>query len=150
MHEVAVTICGAFASVIAATLAAMPDLKELGQSDMPIIIMDDTRMRLFCIIGAIGGAVLSALIFTPPKATGRQFGIKVAASSLAGILFTPMTLAALQWKLNIDRVLGASAVIAMLSIGVLRMAVPWAQAKAAKWFGIGAEENQDEPPKPQV
>lgn len=123
-------VAGAFSSCVAAFLALMPDAAPAA-----VTIMDDEKMRLICIIGAVGGGVLSALIFSPPQATGRMFAVKVGSSSLAGILFTPSLVHWLGWTLNIDTLLGTSAGIALVGIGVIRVAVPLWAKYAARKFG---------------
>jgi len=135
LFEAIVALCFAtWASMTAAVLAAVPELKDVSEvvASTETVVMDDGKMRLICIIGAIGGGLLSALVFSPPKATGRNFAIKVGTSSLAGILFTPIVIHWLGWKANVDILLGISAIVAMIAIGAIRIAVPLWERAAGK------------------
>ena len=115
-------IAGALASVSACLAAALPDLANLTGNESAIL--NDTQMRFACIAGALGGAVLSVLIFPPKLATHRTIAAKFFASGVSGFIFAPMTLRWLHLPRDFDTVLGCAAIVALTAIGVLRIAVP--------------------------
>lgn len=118
-------VCGSISMMTSATLAILPG------EDLPLII-DNEKMRLICVIGAIGGGLLSAILFSPPKTSGKGFAMKVFSSSLAGILFTPGVIHWLGWRPNVDVLLAVSAAFAMVSVGALKVAIPLWERIAAK------------------
>jgi hypothetical protein len=138
---IAVSAGGAIASMSAALAALLDNVTTNAHSG----VLDDERMRLVCVIGAIGGAVISALIFTPPKATGRQFAIKIAASSLAGIFFTPAIIYKFGMEITFDVVAPSAAAVALVSVGALRVLVPlWEKHFTGRFRPPNAEDDEDE------
>lgn len=92
-----------------------------------VALLDDSKMRLICISGALFGSLLSILIFPPNGGTARAFLIKLMASSIAGVIFTPVFFHWLPLPRNTDWVLLASATTALLAVGVIKIAVPKAE-----------------------
>ena len=122
-------LAAAIASVSACLAAAIPDLSALSGDSA---ILNDTQMRFACIAGALGGAVLSVLIFPPKLATHRTIASKFFASGVSGFIFAPMVLRWLRLPRDFDTVLGCAAVVALTAIGVLRIAVPLWERMAGK------------------
>jgi len=113
---VAATV-GMFAAAAAAVMPT-PDPDPAGA----IGIMDDARMRLICVAGSLGGAVLSVCIFKITHV--RDLSVKLVSSSFSGILFAPMVLRWLNWGRDVDAVLAVSAATALVSWSLLQAAVP--------------------------
>ena len=120
----------------AAAAAALPELT--GTS-----IIDDNRLRLICVAGSLGGAVISIMLF----ATGshKELARKLTVSALAGILLTPMLLRYLTWTSQTDAILAVSAIVAMLSWSVLQTVVPMLSRMVVKWAG-GLAPKDPKPP----
>jgi hypothetical protein len=114
---------GMFAAAAAAVLPT-PDPAAA------VSVMDDARLRLICVAGSLGGAVLSVALFKLGNV--RDMAVKLASSSISGILFAPMALRWLGWTRDLDAVLAVSGMTALLSWTVLQMAVPALARAAAK------------------
>jgi len=105
-------------------------------------IMEDNMLRLFCFIGAMGGAWASVWMFPREKDdTGTQIpmstkelGGKFTVSVGAGTMLTPMLMQWWQMPLVSDWCLGTAFLVALLSWGVLKLAVPIATMVGVKWF----------------
>lgn len=106
---------GMFAAAAAAVLPT-PDPNAVAS------VMDDARLRLICIAGSLGGAVLSVGLFKMSHA--RDMAVKLVCSSFSGILFAPMVLRWLGWSRDIDAVLAVSGLTALMSWTILQKAVP--------------------------
>lgn len=109
-----------YATLAAASAAAAATV----ESATSAALLDDTHLRLICITGSLGGAVLSVLLFPQPKTTSRTMAMKLLTSGLSGILFAPKLLTYMGWMRDTDTVLAISAIVSLLSIGVLRIAIP--------------------------
>lgn len=122
---ITIVIAAAVGMFAAATAAVLPEPPP----DAVIGIMD-SRLRLICIAGSLGGAVLSVGLFK--FGCVRVMARKFICSSLAGVLFAPMSLRWLGWTHDIDAVLAVSGLTALMSWTVLQMAVPALTRAAAK------------------
>lgn len=109
-------VLGAAAAITAAVMPAV-DTQQAMTS-----IMDDSRLRLICVAGSLGGAVLSVGLFN--ARTVRDLSIKLSCSSISGVIFAPMVLRWLGWAADTDAVLCISGVTALMSWSVLLAAVP--------------------------
>lgn len=105
-------------SALAAAL--MPD----PETAAALSLVDDNRLRLICVAGSLGGAVMSVMLFQVK--TNRELAAKLTTSALAGIMFAPMILRYLKWADLTDAILAVSATVAMLSWTVLQSIVPMA------------------------
>lgn len=114
---------GMFAAAAAAVLPT-PDPTAV------LSVMDDARLRLICVAGSLGGAVLSVGLFKLHHV--RDMAVKLVCSSFSGILFAPMVLRWLGWSRDIDAVLAVSGLTALMSWTVLQKAVPALTRMAAK------------------
>lgn len=85
-------------------------------------LFDDERLRLVCLSGSIGGAIVSVGLFRPRNT--QELAWKLTCSGLSGMMFSPMIMRYIGWPLEADHVLAASGSVALLSWGVLQMAVP--------------------------
>lgn len=133
-------IAAALASIFSCLAAALPDLSAISDGT----ILNDTQMRFACLAGALGGAVLSVLIFPPKLVTRNTIASKFVASGISGVIFSPMALRWLHLPRDFDTVLGCSAVVSLIAIGVLRISVPAWERIAGKQLGPKGDE---EPPK---
>jgi hypothetical protein len=135
------------ATVVIATLAAM--LSAVSAALMPTVVevtgtvhealqsvnvMDDARLRLVCICGSLGGALLSVLLFPLPRT--KPLIAKLFASGLAGMMFSPMIVRWDGLTLDTDTMLFVSGMVALLSYSMLQMAVPLLNKGGARWLGI--------------
>jgi len=117
----AVSIIIAAGIIISAAAAALlPDPSTASA----LSIVDDNRLRLICVAGSLGGAVMSIMLFQVK--TNRELAAKLTTSALAGIMFAPMILRYLKWADLTDAILAVSATVAMLSWTVLQSIVPMA------------------------
>ena len=90
--------------------------------------MDELGGLLIKGLGSLGGAVL-ALVFQPPTTT-RDFVIRSVFALLSGLLFgDPIRAEYLKWPDTIPHVIGAHALVALVSWwvfgAVLRVAGTW-------------------------
>ncbi len=106
--------------ISAAAAALLPDPSTASA----LSIVDDNRLRLICVAGSLGGAVMSVMLFQVK--TNRELAAKLTTSALAGIMFAPMILRYLKWADLTDAILAVSATVAMLSWTVLQSIVPMA------------------------
>lgn len=111
-------IAAAFGMFAAAAAAVLPPPDPAAA----LSVLDDARMRLVCVSGSLGGAVLSVCLFRLSHV--RDMAVKLTCSSLSGILFAPMALRWLAWQRDLDAVLATSALTALLSWSILQAAVP--------------------------
>jgi hypothetical protein len=107
-------------------------------------ILEDSALRVACLIGSMMGAVLSATIFpivadTTPKMT-RLVAVRILSSLIGGVIFTPIILRYLGISVDVDLVVGISGLVAFMSVAVLsEMAVPavgWLVSEIKKRVGI--------------
>jgi hypothetical protein len=88
-------------------------------------IIDDSKLRLICISGSLGGAILSVGIFPPPASSGvRGLALKISCSSISGVLFSPMVMRWMNFPIQTDEVLAIAGAVALVSWSTLQMAVP--------------------------
>ena len=106
--------------ISAAAAALLPDPSTASA----LSIVDDNRLRLICVAGSLGGAVMSVMLFQVK--TNRELAAKITTSALAGIMFAPMILRYLKLADLTDAILAVSAIVALLSWTVLQSIVPMA------------------------
>lgn len=127
----------ALGALFASAAAAMPELVEDA-------MLDNSKMRLVCIVGALFGSLISVLVFPPKQGTARIFATKIVSSSLVSVVFTPL---AFHWQVmprNTDLVLVVSATIAILGVGIIRAVKPRAEkAVEERIFGKQTEERDE-------
>lgn len=93
-------------------------------------VLDNAKLFSICLCGAIGGGLMSVLIF--PLPTTKALAAKFVASSIAAILFAPMTAQWLGW-LRSDFLLAVSGGVALVSWTVLQVTVP-VVTRFSGWF----------------
>lgn len=125
-------LCGGFAAGISYLMTGQvpttlpPEVQEAIKQ--AISVMDDGKLRIVCIIGAMGGGVLSALLY--PLGSPKQLSGKIVGSAISGIMFSPKLLSWMSWQLTTDNVLCMAGAVALLSWTLLQLAIPLAGA----WF----------------
>jgi hypothetical protein len=138
-NPVYVILASVAAMLSALGAALMPAMEEVSVQarellqELNLSVMDDERLRLVCLGGSIGGALLSVLLFPLPKT--KPLIAKLFASGIAGMMFTPMVVRWMGLQRDTDTMLFASGVVALLGYSVLQMAVPLADRVAGKWLG---------------
>jgi len=76
--------------------------------------MDELSAALIKALGSVGGSIL-ALVFQPPTTT-RDFIIRSVFSLLSGLLFgDPVRTEYLHWPESVQHVVGAHALVALVS-----------------------------------
>lgn len=129
-------------ALLAAAAAAGLDAHAAAST---VNIIDDQKLRIICIIGALGGSVLSIVLF--PVGNHRQLAGKLFGSSIAGIIGTPMLMRWFAIEPQTDPLLFVSCVVALLSWSILQIAVPFLNQLAAKWLMAKAEKFSPKDPK---
>lgn len=130
-----------FGSIIASGVASMSLCLAAAIPESSFVT--DTQMRFACIAGALGGAILSVLIFPPRQATHRTVAAKFFASGISGVIFSPLVLQKMGWAADFNSVLAVSAIVALIAIGVLRTAVPIWEKLAIRQMS-GKDDNKTE------
>lgn len=134
-HETITFGISAFCAMIAAAAALIPNaIVETSVGLMPIVIMDDEKMRIVCIIGAIAGGVITTFLSSERDVSFKAIISRALLSTLCGVIFTPMVFQWREWAPNTDRLLAGSAIVAMLAVGVLKSILPLWQTFAAKFL----------------
>jgi FtsH-binding integral membrane protein len=114
----AIVLAAGLGIISAICAALLPD----PTTTTALSLVDDNRLRLICVAGSLGGAVMSVMLFQVK--TNRELAAKLTTSALAGIMFSPMLLRYLRWADLTDAILATSAIVALLSWTVLQSAVP--------------------------
>ncbi len=85
-------------------------------------IMDDARLRYTCIIGAIGGALISIAMFSTPKF--RPMAAKFIVSAVSGSMLTPVIMRVSAVPVDTDWTIGAACMVAILAYSVIHALAP--------------------------
>lgn len=114
-------------------------------------IYDNGQYRMFCLIGAIGGAFLAVAIFPPRETEGnyaRRLAIKFFSSGVAGCLFTPVIIQWRSWPVNVDTVLAVSGAVALVAVSLIHALVPLFVRRVLKRIdsSFPDDSNQTKPP----
>lgn len=113
-----------------------------------VIIWDDSGLRLTCIAGSIGGAVLSVFLF--PPTSSRAMAGKMCGSVIAGTIFTPAIMRWMGAAPDADSLLFCAGTVALTSWTVLLTLMPMLPTVAKQWLNgkaPTATDNQN-PPTP--
>lgn len=108
-----------FGSMLAVT-AGIDDLSN-------VAIWDKSQLRLWCLLGSLGGAFLTVAILPSHEHTGnyaRRLALKFASSSIAGLIFTPIVIRWRGWPVDSDVVLAVSAFVALISVSTISALYP--------------------------
>lgn len=132
--------------VLMVTMAAASDLLIQNNIMEPNGILDNHDLLLWCIMGSLFGGYLASAIFSPSDATRKSFAAKLTTSSVASICFTPMAMLYFNIKLVPEWVLGTSAAIAIVGVGVIKgVAAVWTKWLINK-FSPSESVNQNQKP----
>lgn len=96
-------------------------------------VLDDERLRLICIAGALGGAVASLCLFLP--ATVQEMARKLFASSILSIMCTPWLMGWFSLPFRTSYVLASSGAVALIAWSVMQAVLPNLSAWVVKWIG---------------
>lgn len=107
-------------AAVASFLVAAADMVESAS------IIDDSHLRLICIGGSIGGALVSWLLFASKEeqTLPRLIAGRIFASGLAGMMFSPKLAVTMQMAASSDDVLFVAGATGLCAYGVLRFIVP--------------------------
>lgn len=108
-------------------------------------VMDDARLRYTCIIGAVGGAIISIAMFSTPRF--RPMTAKFVVSAVSGSMVTPAIMRMFYMPLDTDWILGASCVVAVCAYSVIQVLAPLVPMAVAWAFRQKylPPENKDQP-----
>lgn len=100
-------------------------------------IMTNALMRAFCVIGASMGALLGC-IASPPKSVDpttrfRDVCAKFFGSQIGGVLFTPWIAGRVTAYPSVDFLFAISAIVAILSVGVVAKLTPVVESISAAY-----------------
>ncbi len=95
-------------------------------------IMDDARLRYTCVIGALGGALISIAMFSTPKF--RPMAAKFTVAAMGGSMATPAIMRLCNIPTEADLILGSSFVVAILSYSVIQVLAPLVPKALALMF----------------
>lgn len=84
-------------------------------------ISTDSVLRAWALTGALGGAVLSAIVGDSEKVAKRI--MKFVASVVSGFVFAPALMIYSGWPVRPDIVMAVAGSVAFLSWGILQVAV---------------------------
>jgi hypothetical protein len=140
-HEnslIAVVASSLVAMLAAALSAVQPIVSDAAVTVQEVAraltVMDDDRMRMVCLAGSIGGALLSILLFMGDAPKARPMIAKLFASGIAGMIFSPMAIKWANLSVDTDTLLFVSGVVALMSYSVLQKAVPLFNKLGEKWL----------------
>lgn len=129
----------AWAGAFIATLAGIANASGIDNLSSPAI-WDKSQLRLWCLLGSLGGAFLAVALIPSREHTGnyaRRLALKFAASGISGLIFTPIVIRWCGWPVDSDVVLAVSATVAMLAVGTLSALYPywlkWVTGRADKF-----------------
>jgi hypothetical protein len=129
---------------IGSTIAAMASLLAAAHDSMPGGgIYDNSTLRLVCLAGSIGGAMVSLIIFPPRTPSIRLLAFKFIASGLCGALFTPLVFRYLDWPIAADTVLPVSGGVSLFAIGAIRSIHAQVIRKLADKLGLKTDQDSD-------
>jgi hypothetical protein len=87
-----------------------------------INIMDEGKLRLVCLLAAMGGAVIGVVTFG--YKTAKDLGLKLVGSSLIGMVFTPGLMRYFGIVPDIDLVLFWAPCVAIFGAAILKGVFP--------------------------
>lgn len=103
-------------------------------------VIENWRLRLYCIIGALGGGWLSVWMFPPPKDGIRPFAGKFSCSAIASIMFSPALMRKFGIPLDPDFILAASGCFGLVAWALIQLGVPLIlrifMRRGAEWGGV--------------
>lgn len=102
-------------------------------------ILDDERLWLICIAGAMIGSVASLCLFLP--ATVQEMARKLFVSAGVSVLFTPWLMGWLNLPFRTSNVLASAGAVALISWSVMQAVVPSVSAWVIKWFSSKTGSN---------
>lgn len=132
---ITLNIAELFAAVFSVMLAAATSIVSGTLSAQTI--WDQSQLRMFCLIGALGGAFLAVALFPPKEGAGspvRRLAAKFLSSGIAGMLFTPIVIRWREWPLDVDVVLAVSGAVALVAVTVLHTAIPILLRRLNTWL----------------
>lgn len=124
-----------------ALVAAAAGIDDLAS----VAIWDKSQLRLWCLLGSLGGAFLAVAVLPSHELTGnyaRRLALKFVSSGLAGLIFTPIVIRWRGWPVDSDVVLATSAAVALLAVGTISAVYPaWLRFIASKVKKAAEEKN---------
>lgn len=149
MNEVAASVQASLNAQQVPLPQAVPAIDPLITKTVPvrINIIDDGKLRMWCLVGAIGGSIAGVCIFGWKNA--KDLGLKIVGSSLLGMMFTPGLMRVFEISPEVDMVLISAPCVAIFGTAILKMVFPavvWtARTVFARTFNL--QFPPDEPSK---
>lgn len=106
-------------TAIVAMLAAAGALAEPLAQD----VFGSREIFYTVVLGALGGGYVATTLFTKPDATRRQLAARLVTSTVVSMLFSPWLMDVLALKTTRGTVLGFSAAVAVIGVGVIKGSV---------------------------
>ncbi len=119
---------GVWACLFLASFEAMAAMNLLLADAAGAGVLDDDRLRLWCILGSIGGAFLSLTVFPPAEAPERvtawRYFTKLGASFFCGFALSPFIVEHLALELTSSNAVSVSFMTALFAVSGLHAALP--------------------------
>jgi hypothetical protein len=133
-QAIIITLLAACLTAAAGALGEISDAAKDVMRAVHMNVMDDASLRLVCIMGSIGGALISVLLYPLPRT--KELIAKLVVSVIAGVMFTPMVVRWLNLSRDTDTLLFASCAVALLGYTSLQIIVPLAHKWVGGWLGV--------------
>ena len=138
MHEGLAMLLGATSALVASIMSFLAEVPVEAFSGPAIL--DNERLRVVCLIGAIGGAILNLGIY-PSKLPGiRPLVWKFTASVMCGVVFTPMVVHWTGVTANFDTLAFTSFIMAISGVGIVVKLIPAIQRFIFSKLGISTAD----------
>jgi hypothetical protein len=116
-------------------------------------VLDDHTLICFCVIGSLGGALTSLILFGPngdstSSDATRRYAAKFASSFFSGVCVGPMAVERLGLAPNSTNAIGAGFLTSAFLIAALHMALPTLEAWWRRWLASklpGGREPKEPP-----
>ena len=122
-HPAGLVVPLAASLLTALTLASEP-LPPLAMTPEVIEIIAHKTLRLYCLLGALGGGFIAVMLMSQANATAREMAAKWTTGVLSGLIFTPWLMRVTSIAPYPDYILAASGAVSLLAWGCLHKLIP--------------------------
>ncbi|HEY2857116.1 MAG TPA: hypothetical protein VGJ21_01705, partial [Terracidiphilus sp.] len=117
-------ILGAAGTATAAALEMLAQAPQGLLSASQPAILDNERLRIVCLLGALGGGVLNLGLFPAAQPGIRPMAWRYTSSVLCGVVLTPIIVHWFGIYPNFDNLAAVSFLMAIIGVGLIFKAVP--------------------------